>query len=463
MKTIVTFLIECIYCSQQKIENGQGNHEDQNLSIFTANILSEVIDLARNALEEVQFPLLFLSIARQLEPHHCNHLFPILSASGSNADSNLEDAPLVLYMKAAHAGSLSIASSALPLLSQKRLSHQRCIKLLHHCLTRVLQSCQCVNRHSISFLSQECLLMLPLFQYALKIEESFPRFNRHVQQNYRHLQNDSDGEFYDTESSLGSDDTISFDEYDTLDEDEGDFHPKQGGNVSMIKSFFSPSRLFYSSAKKDMEKAISEAAVSFVSSGYDGNLTGQEYEPQRPEDHGSSDHRSVINQNVSARKFSSVTAADIVGKAFISQLSISLLETEDKEGSRLRGLDNIAVLSMVLNQGETSPSEEKVNQVKKVINGISRDHLLTSLRGIRTFSSVEDTLSALLRCCSKQWNQQSACAIFDIMLQILSHEIIREDPTTVSLLGLLLLYSGKFGGKDNLFLPEEQNEFFLRD
>ena len=56
-------------------------------------------------------------------------------------------------------------------------------------------------------------------------------------------------------------------------EEEEVNHPN--GNNSMFASLLSPSRLFYSSAKKENEVAISEAAVSFVSSGYDITDSGK--------------------------------------------------------------------------------------------------------------------------------------------------------------------------------------------
>ena len=466
LKTIVTFLIECIYSSQQKIASGQENIDDETLSIFTAQMLTKVIEIASKGLDSVQFSFLFLSIGRQLEPHHCNHLFPILNSSHTHTyqslspefeGSSAEDAPLSLYLEAVHAGSLSIASSALPLLSQKRLTHQRCIKLLHHCITQIFQSCDCKNRRTISFFSQECILMQPLLQYAMKIEESFLHCNMY-------------GELSDSERSVDSEDIRSSNDCDTSYESEEDnYHVKDhtysDGTFSMISSFFSPSRLFYSSAKKEMEIAISEAAVSFVASGYDTNNSGKD-EAQHPENDGievSRNYNQLIVENLDDANLNSVT--DIIAKAFISQFVSSVLEIGGKGASHLPGLDNIAVISMVLRPALSS-EKVSIEQVKKVINGITKNHLITCFGGTMTFSSVENSLATLLRSCLKQWNQESACAIFDVVLRLLSRKTSSQETSVVSLLVLLIIYAGKCCGKMQLLLPhdEEGNEgiFLLR-
>ena len=122
----------------------------QLLSMCIAQMLIKVIEMASKAVDRIQFSFLFLSIGRQREPHHCIHLFPFLKSVGLEGSST-EDALLSLYLEAVTTGSLSIAFSALFLLSHKRLTHQRCINLLHHCITKICRGCHSKNRRSISF------------------------------------------------------------------------------------------------------------------------------------------------------------------------------------------------------------------------------------------------------------------------------------------------------------------------
>ena len=196
-----------------------------------------------------------------------------------------------------------------------------------------------------------------------------------------------------------------------------------------------------------MEVAISEAAVSFVASGYDTN-SSDKCDKQAP------DNIPLPLEKLDDEKIHS--ANDIIAKAFISELLSSSLEIG---ATHLPGLDKIAVTSMILSPG-LNIEKIDIDHVKEVINGITKDHLITCFKSITNFSSVEDSLSTLAHCCRKQWNKEAACAIFAVAVRLLcsKRNTSTEKPAVVSLLALLIIYAGKCCEKMTLLMPHEEDE-----
>jgi hypothetical protein len=88
---------------------------------------------------------------RQLVPHQCDHLIPLVFSShasskfsipdirDNNDDSSLWIRVEDFYYSAVDAGSLTVAASALSLFNAQKNKLKQCILLLHHSLSTILK------------------------------------------------------------------------------------------------------------------------------------------------------------------------------------------------------------------------------------------------------------------------------------------------------------------------------------
>ena len=102
--------------------------------------------------------------------------------------------------------------------------------------------------------------------------------------------------------------------------------------------------------------------------------------------------------------------------------------------------------------------KNEIEKVKKVINGISKNHSITCLRGATMFSSVGNFISTLVHYCGKEWNHESASSVFDVVVRLLTIEWNTdvEESSVVTLLAPLILLAGRCCGKMTLLIPPDE-------
>ena len=248
------------------------------------SLMVRIVTVAQEVFSELQFASLFLSIGRQLEPHDFVLIFPLPAAE---SPITAED----LFVQSGARGSLRTAASSLPLFSSHDESHRVVVKLLCHCLRKLDQDCESTgvqtSREEQSFLHQ-------LFWFGMKLEEALE-----IERSEKQTVEETLGGSSCDESSSSSSDSSSADEdstvlvnhedasvsFDTLDEEFSD-----DDSEVQEQSFLTPCRtprlerksrtgilrkvvtaLFAETetAPNDAEQDITDAASSFVLSGFD--------------------------------------------------------------------------------------------------------------------------------------------------------------------------------------------------
>merc|ERR1712232_710817 len=139
-------------------------------------VLSKLVSVVRMSMNDMHISFLFLSAGRQLEPHQCNHLFPLPLSRQPSIKSVVgvkDDMPSAmevndLYSFAVIDGSLTVAASALPLLTPKQFTHKQCIQLFHHSISSIVNICIHDEKFHLSCLREECLYLRQLYLYGLK-------------------------------------------------------------------------------------------------------------------------------------------------------------------------------------------------------------------------------------------------------------------------------------------------------
>jgi len=138
--------------------------------------------LSKKALTSSQFSMLFLGIARQVEPHYLDVLFPLcwpyVDNTGFIKDFSLHKSVEDLCFDAAEFGSLSVAASALPLFGKRQEAHRACIEMIQHCLNVIGE--KSINIITEQQCSEEIIILSDLFSYGLKLEDEYISCSSHI-------------------------------------------------------------------------------------------------------------------------------------------------------------------------------------------------------------------------------------------------------------------------------------------
>ena len=125
-------------------------------------LFSRVIGLLDEMLPPHAFAGLLLSLARQVEPSCMEHLFPLPSSQ------TIED----LYLECVRRGSLATPSATLPLLSTKLSALQECKEILYHCLLNLSSSfAECSSDLPFDTSREERQFVRDLFRFANQLEQ----------------------------------------------------------------------------------------------------------------------------------------------------------------------------------------------------------------------------------------------------------------------------------------------------
>jgi len=250
-------------------------------------LMTRIVTVAQEVLNELQFASLFLSIGRQLEPHEFALIFPLPAAE---SPITAED----LFVHSGARGSLRTAASSLPLFSSHGESHGIVVQLLCHCLRKLDEDCKIsgvkTSQEEQSFLHQ-------LFWFGVKLEEALE-----IERSEQQTVGETFGGSSCDESSSSTSDSSSADEdstvlvnhedltapFESIDEE---FSDDEDSEVQE-RGFLTPCRtqrlerksrtgilrkvvtsLFVETEKtaptNDAEEDIADAASSFVLSGFE--------------------------------------------------------------------------------------------------------------------------------------------------------------------------------------------------
>mmetsp|Transcript_1302 Transcript_1302/g.3303 ORF Transcript_1302/g.3303 Transcript_1302/m.3303 type:complete len:461 (-) Transcript_1302:13-1395(-) len=153
---------------------------NESRSPFAVSVFSEVVQLVREAFPCVNFAWLLLGIGRQVEPGCVGNLFPLPPAQESApVDSESTSTFLEvnrslrtvedLYVATTHRGSLSIPSLSLPLLSTRISSLEECNDVLYHCLWAIKRNAE--TDSSFDWSSSERTFVRDLFRFGTQLED----------------------------------------------------------------------------------------------------------------------------------------------------------------------------------------------------------------------------------------------------------------------------------------------------
>lgn len=430
LRAIISFLTELI----SKKEDRDLEEEAERKSTLKS-IQAVLVHIAISALIQVQFVSLFLNVGRQLEPHPFKSLFPLSLSVNAKDDStilSLQD----LFDMSVEDGSFSIPSSALPLFSNKRIVHNLCVNLLHHCIEEVHHFID-AGSLDVKCLREEFKSMKQLYSYILKVEVSEKKQQRStatapLSHNYS-----------DEESSYGS---TSTGEYEDNESRKFVQRIKSPGRISrMTARIIKP----FSLRKIDDEgDAISQAAAEFVRSSYlinDGRSVVSESSVQSMSDSisatSSTDEGDMTsfyeNSNCAAFTASGVIGMSIVSKIFLSDTLISST-----------GVRGVGILCVLLNndEEESALTDMLVNEINSTLKRVSLENLRVSLKLLHTAqgasgstSPLEDYTRLLLDEASRTWTKRTAMDVIVTIVSIIEGNIADELPEIDLLLPLLTL------------------------
>ena len=432
MRAIISFLTELI----SKKEDRDLEEEAERKSTLKS-IQAVLVHIAISALIQVQFVSLFLNVGRQLEPHPFKSLFPLslsVNAKDESTVLSLQD----LFDMSVEDGSFSIPSSALPLFSNKRIVHNLCVNLLHHCIEEIHQFIDSGSL-DIKCLREEFKSIKQLYSYILKVEVSEKKQQRST------ATDPLSHNYSDEESSYGS---TSTGEYEDDESRKNIQRIKSPGRISRLTARITKP---FSLRKIDDEgDAISQAAAEFVRSSYlvnDSRSVVSESSVQSMSDSvsaaSSTDEGDMTsyyeNSNCAAFTASGVIGMSIVSKIFLSG-NVPLISST--------GVRGVGILCVLLNndEEESSLTDVIVSGINSTLKRVSLENLRVSLKLLQTAqeasgftSPLEDYTRLLLDEASRTWNERTAMDVIVTIVPIIEGNIADELPEIDLLLPLLTL------------------------
>eukprot|EP00978_Attheya_sp_CCMP212_P006102 scaffold13748_cov62-Attheya_sp.AAC.1 len=469
--------------------NDLSSNEDFDLDLRLAkSFLYELVMAARISLNSLQFASFFVALARQIEPELVVHLFPLPSAKKRRNQSRelnrdvrtIED----IFHLCVENGSLSIASSVLPLFPSQDRAHYRCSELLHHCVTMLQQN--------ITNASEEKIFIRQLFQFGLKLEDSDDfedelRVDGDIEQAFIYPNNSSDS-YSSSYSVTGSEfdqsaDCSFIDDSCDLSQDE----PQQrnlickGSGVSKLFSLLLPFGSKKSPEKVD-EKAIQTAASNFIQSGFEENFADIVID----ESGSSGESHAVIkvarvsgDVRIDGERQPSFESVSGVVARFILPFKEALDQTE--RHLQWRNSAVIALLLIGRRHIPFDPASEEIRRVRSIVESIDMPAIESSINldryidegrkqnydvadsSTKNESSLVGFLVNQIQLCSHQISDQASGAIFDLVVLILSrHDRCDAVQELAPSLVLVAIISGHVSGRVTEILDESKNACLLQ-
>lgn len=442
---------------------------------FYERMLADIVGLTKSSLSTVQFACIYLSIARQLEHHHLDQLFPLpLQSEAALNYITVKD----LFTTSVNKRTLPVASSSLPIFTSTAILHEHCLDLLHHCVTTVLNFVAAVDSTNLWCIREECFFLQQIYNYTAKLEDSFEAQQYHYDDSFA-TQQSRDGSSFSSNVSVDesgiehsyvseSSSAVSISEsIDSLESDtsfaEITVEMKSSNRISRFASVLTPSFL-RSRTPKDDELAIAEAASTFVLSGF------QEDSVQADSTHEAIDISSagsILHDDSISVDHSAVPTMGSVSEMLGKAIASSIFSTVENK-SKWNGLNQIAVLCTLLQSHNNDRQYEldialdliqciHESSYERVLNGID-----LGKNGVETYQDNDSgyvQLTSLMQACKQKWSSDDAKAIFDAMLSILAR--YRKSPDADSLLPILIIIvviSCNISGQSDVLLVDERME-----
>lgn len=486
LRVIVMYIIECFHSvSKQQSEVTENiSLKNEYISSFIKGLLSNTVVIAQSAMSSIQFTSLILNIGRQLELHQFDVLFPLklpnivtklelhddffLSHSSrkvSHSKSTIRMTTVSdLCSIAVAAGSVLVASSALPLLTKKKLTYKQCIQLLYHCITTLFNFDMKENNGNLLLVQEECAFMYQLFRYGLKLENSNNLDNEEKISGSDNLESGTDD--LEVMDEIGFDFSIKTRALNSLVDETNILESKNTdgfvGTPSPSFASILKARFFGSDATEidDDERAISNAASSFILSGYSNNpmlvknVAGLEksievnktstdqsttvlsnlnnmntfHDISGKEDVVSSSIQSTVSIKNGVILRNSCSVAGTIGRALISETFPHLFTSPNLSIQRL-GWTKVAVLAVSLQNDIQSPlSSSTIQSAKESIFNLSiLDLNQISKMSMDNTISYQELIKSFLTNSVCFWNTEEAFAIYEVLLCILGRNEYSSD------------------------------------
>ena len=433
---------------------------------FYERMLTDIVGVTRSSLTTVQFACIFLSIARQLEHYHLEHLFPLpYQAESTLKYITVED----LFNTSVMKKTLPVASSSLPIFETTELLHDYCLDLLHHCLTSVLGFVCADDFTNLWCLREECFFLQQIFNYTVKLEDSYEAQQYHyedsLEEQYHeessNISNESNNDdasglehSYFTSEDSGESESIDSFETETSHA-ELKIKTETPSRIKRLASVFTPSFL-RSNSNKDDERAIAEAASTFVLSGFGNeavkNDDSTDYKDLSLSSAGSIVHDDSILLDLSVAS-SKGSVSVIIGKA----IAFCMFTIPSKKKTKCwSGLNQITVLCTLLH-GQSNDRKYELDSTLNLIQTINErtyEKVLRSLNEIYFNESKFDEsmhnhnisctsiMARLIQMCMKKWSPRDANTVYDVMISVLArYKKTSDEDYLLSILALLTIIS----------------------
>ena len=419
LRIIILKVVESLCDSKGKKDKVQQWNEGMN-------ILSGIVSVTRDLLDELSFASFYLSVGRQLEPHQFDLLFPLPS---EDARISVDD----LFTVAVKRGSLSIALSGLSLFACHQDTQCRVVQLLCHCLSKIDKNFAL----PITFLAEEEKFLHQLYWFGVKLEDAImlDRAQKDSTNLFDSRDLDENSIMSNSFSSL-DESSISHGENSTessdADKQEVSFiscysqRRKSEGLVTKVVN-----RLFQTSQplKHDSfeEDAIEEAAASFIYSGfeYDEQTITSTHEAQ-------SHNPDCIGKNRFNATMTSVAGSICI---FLSHA----IGFNCKPSSKLEGWRIAAEIAFLI-QGDREtltisnaavPNTLRISQlvsIDELTNACTFDHPRLVTVDHQAKSKVVSFLGLLTsHCCNQLHSKEAVGSILNIVLLLLLRHDVCDD------------------------------------
>lgn len=336
-----------------------------------------------SSLNKIQFVSLFVSIGRQLELQQLPHLLP-LRANDSRSITTSD-----LFDISAQEGSLSISAAALPLFSDPDCVHNLCIELMHSVLCEIISFNY--SNSKIACTREEFLCLRHLFQYCLKIEDA------HICRR---------------KSNGGSDFLVRKDYADQVTSStvSEKIQLQRKNSLWSLLNTLVLSRRFL----KNNENRISEAACSFVLSGYGEYViyTDSDSTSGRVE-------KGFMRDTVAMKDERESSNYNFTGCILLMMSIISVVFLTDEESvHRFHIVPNICRLLYDKVEGKS------YDRISRWLCDIEHDDIarfvVLSKRFRYLHQTSEDFLTNLIADCKRVWSTNDAYCVTCGLLTILS-------------------------------------------
>jgi hypothetical protein len=424
---------------------------------FYERMLADIVGLTISSLNTVQFACVFLSIARQLEHYHLDHLFPLpLQTESEVKYITVED----LFNSSVMKKSLPVASSSLPIFENTDKLHEYCLDLLHHCITSIFDFVSEDEFASLWCIREEFVFIQQIFNYTVKLEDSFEAQQYHYEDSTQEYDdsvdsyNDvsgiehsyfSDQSYGETSELIDDSEMESFEEIESIVE-----HPSR---IKRLTNALTPSFLKRSNIQKnDDEKAIALAASTFVKSGFHDDSFDSSIRHNK--ETGMSTTSSLLyDDSILFEEPAKVNVSELIGKAIVSCFFRTGIKKNVNFGL---GLKQIAVLSILL-QSQNNDRDFELYSALDLIQSVPESDCHVVLRLFKTSLETHckdvdaeqdqnyDTVTAfsiLTQLCVDNWSFEDAKAIYGLMLSVLArYKNICGDDSLLPVLAIITIIS----------------------